>query len=78
MRTSSTSAIIASASFSDDTFASSIFFMFRTYLAKSDPRMASTGALSTATTSLTSRGERRARVMAALAPLSLRCQNRTP
>lgn len=62
--------MIASAAFCVVTPASSIFFMPRTYLAKSVDNTASMGALSTETMSLTIAGERRASVMAVLAPLS--------
>lgn len=68
-QTSSNSAMIASAAFCVVTPASSIFLIPRTYLAKSVDRMASMGALSTATMSLTMAGEPRASVMAVLAPL---------
>lgn len=68
--TSSNSAMIASAAFCVVTPASSIFFMPRTYLAKSVDSIASMGALSTETMSLTMAGECRASVMAVLAPLS--------
>lgn len=76
VQTSSTSAIMASASFCDVTPESSTFFMARTYLTKSDDREASTGALSTATMSLTTAGEVRARTMAVLAPLFLGVSHR--
>lgn len=68
-QTSSNSTIMASASFCDVTPAASTFFMPRTYLAKSVDRIASIGALSTDTRSLTMLGDRRARAMAVFAPL---------